>query len=281
MNTMKLNNNIQLPILGFGVYQIPDLEECEASVLHALKTGYRLIDTAESYGNEQAVGYAIKQSGIKREDIFITSKVWIQTEGYAGTMQAFEKTLMNLQTDYLDLYLMHMPYGDYHGSWRAMEDLYKAGKIKAIGVSNFLENRLVDLILTHNVVPAVNQIEMHPFHQQKALRRVMEDYHIQPMAWGPFAEGRKGIFTNDILTSIGEKYNKTAAQVIIRWFREEGLITIPKSVHTERIEENFDVDDFQLSREDIQTIEKLDEKKPLILDIRALNEVYRLHPNSK
>ncbi|MDN6664814.1 MAG: aldo/keto reductase [Tetragenococcus koreensis] len=264
-------------LLGFGVFQMDDLNQCEESVLHALKTGYRLIDTAVAYENEEAVGNAIKRSGINREEIFITSKAWISYDGYKKTLQSFEQTLKKLQTDYLDLYLIHMPLGDYHGTWRAMEELYKAGKIKAIGVCNFLEDRLVDLILSHEIVPAVNQVEMHPFNQQQELRKVMGKYDIKTMAWGPFAEGKNGIFTNEVLVKIGKKYEKSAAQVIIRWFREKGVITIPKSVHLERIEENFQVNDFTLTNEDMEEIGNLDLKHSLILDITSLDEIYRMH----
>lgn len=274
---IELNNGVQIPSLGFGVFQITDLKECEESVLTALKTGYRLIDTAAGYENESAVGNAIKKSGLARKDIFISSKVWITHDGYQETMNSFEQTLEKLQTDYLDLYLVHMPYGDYHGSWRAMEELYRAGKIKAIGVCNFLEDRLTDLILTHEIVPAINQMETHPFNQQKELRQVMNKNKIKLMAWGPFAEGQNNIFTNEVLVEIGKKYDKTAAQVILRWLREEDIIAIPKSVHLNRIKENFAIDDFSLSLADKEKISQLDQAKPLILNITALNEVYRLH----
>ena len=277
MKIIKLNNGVQIPSLGFGVFQITDLKECEESVLSALKTGYRLIDTAAGYENESAVGNAIKKSGLARKDIFISSKVWITHDGYQETMNSFEQTLEKLQTDYLDLYLVHMPYGDYHGSWRAMEELYKAGKIRAIGVCNFLEDRLTDLILTHEIVPAINQMETHPFNQQKELRQVMNKNNIRLMAWGPFAEGQNSIFSNEVLVEIGKKYDKTAAQVILRWLREEDIIAIPKSVHLNRIKENFSIDDFSLSPADKEKISQLDQAKPLILDITALNEVYRLH----
>lgn len=277
MTTTVLNNKVKMPLLGFGVFQITDEKECEESVLHALKTGYRLIDTAACYGNERAVGNAVKKSGIPREEIFISSKVWIQDAGYEKTKTSFEKTLKNLQTDYLDLYLIHMPYGDYYGSWRAMEELYQEGKIKAIGVCNFEKDRLVDLILNNEVVPAVNQIELHPFCQQVELRKVMEEYQIKPMAWAPFAEGVNQIFTNPILSGIGEKYGKTQAQVILRWLNQEGIIAIPKSVHQERIEENFAVDNFNLDKEDMEKIENMDTKNSLILEIRKLEEVYRLY----
>lgn len=277
MTTTVLNNKVKMPLLGFGVFQITDEKECEESVLHALKTGYRLIDTAACYGNERAVGNAVKKSGIPREEIFISSKVWIQDAGYEKTKTSFEKTLKNLQTDYLDLYLIHMPYGDYYGSWRAMEELYQEGKIKAIGVCNFEKDRRVDLILNNEVVPAVNQIELHPFCQQVELRKVMEEYQIKPMAWAPFAEGMNQIFTNPILSGIGEKYGKTPAQVILRWLNQEGIIAIPKSVHQERIEENFAVDNFNLDKEDMEKIENMDTKNSLILEIRKLEEVYRLY----
>ncbi|MBN7275373.1 aldo/keto reductase [Ligilactobacillus pobuzihii] len=277
MKIIKLNNGVQIPSLGFGVFQITDLKECEESVLSALKTGYRLIDTAAGYENESAVGNAIKKSGLDRKDIFISSKVWITHDGYQETMNSFEQTLEKLQTDYLDLYLVHMPYGDYHGSWRAMEELYKAGKIRAIGVCNFLEDRLTDLILTHEIVPAINQMETHPFNQQKELRQVMNKNNIRLMAWGPFAEGQNNIFSNEVLVEIGKKYDKTAAQVILRWLKEEGIIAIPKSVHLNRIKENFSIDDFSLSLSDKEKISQLDQAEPLILNITALNEVYRLH----
>lgn len=277
MDMITLNNGVNMPLLGFGVFQITDEKECEQSVLTALKTGYRMIDTAACYGNERAVGNAIRKSGIARNEIFISSKVWIQDTGYSATKRSFKKTLDNLQTDYLDLYLIHMPYGNYHGSWEAMEELYQDGKIKAIGVCNFLPDRLVDLVLSHKIVPAVNQIELHPYCQQKELRKVMEKYKIKPMAWAPFAEGQKNIFENDLLSAIGRKYNKTPAQVILRWLRQEQIITIPKSVHEERIRQNFEIDDFVLSDDDIKKIDLMDIGKSLILDITSLDEVYRLH----
>ncbi|WP_125590965.1 aldo/keto reductase [Companilactobacillus jidongensis] len=277
MNNIILNNDVEIPSRGFGVFQISDLNECESSVLNALKVGYRLLDTAAAYGNEQAVGNAIERSGIPREDIFISSKVWIQDASYDKTMKSFQKTLDNLQTDYLDLYLIHMPYGDYHGSWRAMEELYKSGKIKSIGVCNFEANRLVDLILTHNIIPAINQVEMHPFWQEKKLRSVMKHYGITTMAWAPFAEGQQGIFSNSILSAIGERYTKTPAQVILRWLYQSNVVAIPKSVHLERMQQNFDIDNFELSDTDMIQIENMDQNKPLILNIHDINEVYRLH----
>lgn len=277
MDTILLNNQVYMPMLGLGVFQITDREACRECVQTALKTGYRLIDTAACYGNERAVGEAVKNSGIPRGELFLTSKVWIQDAGYDSTMHSFEKTLQNLQTDYLDLYLVHMPYGDYHGSWRAMEELYRAKKVKAIGVCNFLEDRLADLILSHEVIPAVNQIELHPFCQQRALRKMMEQYQIRSMAWAPFAEGQDGIFQNPILEGIGALYNKTPAQVILRWMRQSNIITIPKSIHAERIRQNFAVDDFVLSDEDMEKISGMDRGHSLILDVSSLDEVYRLH----
>lgn len=274
---IQLNNGVKMPPLGFGVFQITDQTVCRQSVLTALRTGYRLIDTAACYGNEKAVGEAIRESGLDRKELFLTSKVWIQDAGYEKTMRSFEKTLENLQTDYLDLYLIHMPYGDYHGSWRAMEELYHAGKIRAIGVCNFLPDRLTDLILSHEIIPAINQIELHPFCQQRLLRQVMEQYHITPMAWAPFAEGQNGMFTNPVLTAIGAQYGKSPAQVALRWLRQEGIVAIPKSVHAERIQQNFDVDDFVLSPADMVQISAMDTGHSLILDVPSLNEVYRLH----
>lgn len=277
MNTIQLNNGVTMPLMGLGVFQVTDQQVCKESVLSALKTGYRLIDTAACYGNEKAVGEAVRESGIDRKDLFLTSKVWIQDAGYEKTLRSFEKTLENLNTDYLDLYLIHMPYGDYHGSWRAMEELYRNGKIKAIGVCNFLPDRLTDLILSHEIVPAVNQIELHPFCQQRALRQIMARYGIVPMAWAPFAEGQNGIFSHPVLAEIGKRYGKTPAQVVLRWLRQEGVVAIPKSVHTERIAQNFAVDGFELSPADMVQIGALDTGKPLILDVPNVNEVYRLH----
>ena len=277
MDRIQLNNGVTMPLMGLGVFQVTDQQVCKESVLSALKIGYRLIDTAACYGNEKAVGEAIRESGLDRKELFLTSKVWIQDAGYEKTMRSFEKTLENLGTDYLDLYLIHMPYGDYHGSWRAMEELHRAGKIRAIGVCNFLPDRLTDLILSHEVIPAVNQIELHPFCQQRSLRQVMAQYHIAAMAWAPFAEGQNGIFTHPVLTEIGKQYGKTPAQVVLRWLRQEGVVAIPKSVHAERIAQNFDVDDFTLSAADMVQIGGLDMGKPLILNVPSLNEVYRLH----
>lgn len=277
MKQLQLNNSITMPQLGYGVYQIDDLTQCEQGVLDALQTGYRLIDTAAVYGNETAVGNAIAKSGIDRHDIFISSKVWIQDTGYDQTMASFQKTLDNLQTDYLDLYLVHMPYGDYYGSWRAMQDLYRAGKIRAIGVCNFLPDRLVDLIEAFDIVPAVNQIELHVFSQRRELRDLMTKYRIAPMAWAPFAEGQHNLFTDPTLTAIGDQYGKTPAQVSLRWLQQLGAIAIPKSVHLARIRQNFAINDFALSETDMATIATLDTGNPLILDVATCQEAYRLH----
>ncbi len=277
METIQLNNGVDMPLLGFGVFQITDYDVCEQSVLTALETGYRLIDTAACYGNERAVGTAVRKSGIAREDLFLCSKVWIQDAGYEKTRASFEKTLSNLQTDYLDLYLVHMPYGDYHGSWAAMEELHKERKIRAIGVCNFLPDRLVDLILSHHITPAVNQIELHPFCQQAKIRQTMDKYQIQAMAWAPFAEGRKNIFNNEKLAEIGRKYGKSPSQVILRWLAQNKIVAIPKSVHADRIQQNFAVDDFELSPSDMGQIKEMDMHQSMILEIQNLDEVHRLH----
>ncbi len=277
MDYIELNNGVSMPLEGFGVFQVTDEAECERSVLAALEAGYRLIDTAACYGNERAVGRALGASGVPRSEAFLVSKVWIQGAGYERTMASFERTLENLGTDYLDLYLIHMPYGDYHGSWRAMEKLLSQGRVRAIGVCNFLPDRLADLILTHDVVPQVNQIELHPFCQQRVLRGLMAHYDIAPMAWAPFAEGQRGIFSNETLAAVGARYGKTPAQVILRWLRQEGVVAIPKSVHAQRIAENFDVDDFALTAGDLAQIDAMDERRPLILDVDDVREAYRLH----
>ena len=268
MQSVSLNNGVQMPILGFGVFQVKDLAECERSVVDAIATGYRLIDTAASYGNEEAVGKAIKRSGVTREDLFITTKLWIQSDGYNGTKRAFENSLKRLQLDYLDLYLMHQPLGDVYGEWRAMQDLYKEGRVKAIGVSNFQPDRLIDLIVHHEIVPAVNQIETHPFHQQIETQQFLQENNVQIESWGPFAEGKNNIFHNELLASIGKKYNKSIAQVILRWLTQRGIIAIPKSVRKERMEENFNVFDFELSANDLETIKTLDTKESLFFDHR-------------
>lgn len=277
MDKLTLNNQVTIPLTGLGVYQINNLDECEHTVLNALKIGYRLIDTAACYGNEKAVGNAIKKSQIPREDIFISSKVWIQDAGYQKTKQSFVKTLENLQTDYLDLYLIHMPFGDYHGSWQAMEELYASGKIKAIGVCNFLPDRLVDLILSHNIIPAVNQIELHLLCQQQELLKLMKKYDIKPMAWAPFIEGKEKIFENPLLISLAKKYNKTTAQIILKWLRQNNIISIPKSTNYTHLQENIQLNNFTLTAEELDALTQLDKKHSIILDLHDINEVYRLH----
>ena len=268
MQKVTLNNGVEMPILGFGVFQVKDLKECERSVVDAIETGYRLIDTAQSYENEEAVGKAIKRSSIPREELFITTKLWIQSDGYEGTKKAFEASLKKLQLDYLDLYLIHQPYGDVYGEWRAMQELYWEKKVRAIGVSNFHPDRLIDLIVHNEVVPAVNQIETHPFHQQIETQQFLKENGVQIESWGPFAEGKNNIFQNELLLSIGKKYNKTIAQVILRWLTQRGVIAIPKSVRKERMEENFNSLDFQLSGEDMDAIKSLDTKASLFFDHR-------------
>jgi 2,5-diketo-D-gluconate reductase A len=268
MKSVKLNNGVEMPILGFGVFQVKDLEECERSVVDAIQTGYRLIDRAQSYENEEAVGKALKRSGVTREELFITTKLWIQSNGYEGTKKAFENSLKRLQLDYVDLYLMHQPLGDVYGEWRAMQDLYKEGKIRAIGVSNFHPDRLIDLIIHNEIVPAVNQIETHPFHQQIETQKFLQENNVQIESWGPFAEGRNNIFHNELLLSIGKKYEKSIAQVILRWLTQRGVIAIPKSVRKERIEENFNIFDFELTEKDMNEIKQLDTKASLFFDHR-------------
>ena len=268
MKTVKLNNGIEMPILGFGVFQVTDPKECENSVIDAIETGYRLIDTAASYMNEVAVGNAVKRSGIEREELFITTKLWVQDTGYDKTKQAFEKSLNKLQLDYLDLYLIHQPYGDVHGSWRAMEELYKNGKVKAIGVSNFQPDRIMDIISFNKIVPAVNQIETHPFNQQIETQKFLTENKVQIESWGPFAEGRNNIFSNDLLVSLAGKYQKSVAQIILRWLTHRGVVAIPKSVKKERIKENYNIFDFELSAEEMETIKTLDKKASSFFDHR-------------
>ena len=268
MQTVQLNNGVEMPILGFGVFQVSDQMECERSVQEAILAGYRLIDTAASYLNEEAVGKAIKNIGLPREDLFITTKLWIQDTGYENTKKAFEKSLKKLQLEYLDLYLIHQPYGDVHGSWRAMEDLYGQGRIRAIGVSNFQPDRLMDLMVFNKIKPAVNQIETHPFHQQMEAHKFLQEHGVQHQSWGPFAEGRNNIFQNELLLSIGKKYQKSIAQVIIRWLTQRGIVAIPKSVRKDRIAENFNIFDFRLSEADMQLIHTLDQNVSAFFDHR-------------
>jgi len=268
MQKVILNNGVEMPILGFGVYQIQDENECEQAVYEAIMAGYRLIDTAASYLNEEAVGRAIKRSGVPREEIFITTKLWVQDAGYENTKKAFVKSLERLQLDYLDLYLIHQPFGDVYGSWGAMEELYREGKIRAIGVSNFHTDRLVDLIIHNEITPAVNQVETHPFCQQVESAKLMKEYNVQIESWGPFAEGKNNMFQNEILVSIAKKYNKSVAQVILRWLTQRGVVAIPKSVRKERIIENFNIFDFELSHEDMEKIATLDTKESLFFSHR-------------
>lgn len=268
MQTVKLNNGIEMPILGFGVFQIPDAAECEKSVLDAIEVGYRLIDTAASYQNEEAVGNALKNSDVPREELFITTKLWIQSDGYEGTKRAFETSLNKLQLDYLDLYLIHQPFGDVYGEWRAMEEFYKAGKVRAIGVSNFHPDRLMDLMVHHEIVPAVNQVETHPFNQQIDNQQFMVENGVQIESWGPFAEGKNDLFHNELLASIGKKYGKSIAQVVLRWLTQRGVVAIPKSVRKERMAENFNSLDFEFSAEDMEAIKTLDLKTSAFFDHR-------------
>lgn len=267
MEKVKLNNGIEMPVLGLGVMQIMG-EECEAAVINALEAGYRLFDTAELYGNEQAVGNAIKRSGIPREELFITTKFGSKEAGYEKTKAAFQKSIEALQLDYVDLYLIHQPFGDIFGSWRAMQDLYNEGKIKAIGVCNFLPDRLMDLITNSGFTPAVNQIETHPFQQQIENQQFLQDNNVQIEAWSPFAEGMRDIFNNEVLAAIAVKYNKTVAQVILRWLTQRGVVAIPKSSHKERMIENISIFDFKLSDEDIQRIQTLDTKQSMYFNHR-------------
>ncbi|MEB2290687.1 aldo/keto reductase [Priestia megaterium] len=276
MQTVTLNNGVEMPLLGFGVYQIDDEDVCEESVYNALMEGYHLIDKAAVYENEEAVGRAIKRSGVPREGIFITTKLWIQDAGYESAKKAFETSLRKLQLDYLDLYLIHMPFGDVYGSWRAMEELYREGKIKAIGVSNFLNDRLIDLIVHHEIVPAVNQVETHVFTQQVENAQFMKVHDVQIESWGPFAEGKNNIFNNGTLVSIAEKHHKSVAQVALRWLMQRGIVAIPKSVHKERIIENFNIFNFELSEEDMQKIATLDTKESLILSLHEPENVAHL-----
>jgi len=275
---VTLNNGVEMPILGFGVFQISDAEECERSVYEAIQTGYRLIDTAAAYGNEEAVGRAIKRGGVAREELFVTTKLWIQDAGYESAKKAFERSLRWLQLDYLDLYLIHQPFGDVYGAWRAMEELYREGRVRAIGLSNFQPDRVMDLILHHQVVPTVNQIETHPFNQQIETQKFLQDNKVQIESWGPCAEGKHNIFQNELLLSLAAKYRKNVAQIILRWLTQRGVVAIPKSVRKERIAENFNVFDVELSPEDMDAIVALDTKRSSFFDhrdpkmVKALSE---------
>jgi diketogulonate reductase-like aldo/keto reductase len=266
--SVTLNNGVEMPILGFGVFQVPDPAECERSVRDAIDVGYRLLDTAASYGNEEAVGAAIKNHGIDRSELFVTTKLWVQDASYEGAKAAFERSINKLGLDYLDLYLIHQPYGDVYGAWRAMEELHKAGRIRAIGLSNFYPDRLVDFVLHNEVKPAVNQIEIHPFHQQTDAVKILEEYGVQPEAWGPFAEGKNGLFTNEVLQPIADKHGKSIAQVVLRWLTDRGIVAIPKSVRKERMAQNFDIFDFDLDTGDLDAIAKLDQNASSFFDHR-------------
>ncbi len=258
MEYVTLNNGIKMPLEGFGVFQVPDPAQCEQAVLDAIASGYRLIDTAAAYMNEEAVGKAIAKCNVPREELFITTKLWVQDAGYEEAKKAIQTALDKLGLDYLDLYLIHQPMGDYVGAYRAMEEAYKEGKLRAIGVCNFYPARLADLCETVDVIPAVNQVELHPFFQQENALALMKEYNVTPEAWGPFAEGNHGIFTHPVLTKIGEKYGKSAAQVALRWNVQRGVVVIPKSVHKERMEQNMNIWDFKLSDEDMAEIAALD-----------------------
>ena len=268
-----LNNGVEMPLLGFGVFQVTDLEECERSVCDALAVGYRLLDTAASYGNEEAVGRAIKRSGVPRDEVFVTTKLWIADAGYDGAQRAFERSLQRLGLDELDLFLIHQPYGDVYGAWRAMEELCRQGRVRAIGVSNFFPDRVMDFLMHHEVAPAVDQIETHPFHQQVETQAFLLDNGVQIEAWGPFAEGRNDIFHNSVLRSIAEEHSRTVAQVILRWLTQRGVVAIPKSVRRERMEENFQVFDFDLTPEDMDAIAKLETGASSFFDHRDPNMV--------
>lgn len=277
MEYVTLNNGIKMPMEGFGVFQVPDPSQCEQAVIDAIECGYRLIDTAAAYMNEEAVGAAIAKSGVPREELFITTKLWVQDASYEGAKQAVKASLKKLGTDYIDLYLIHQPLGDYIGAYRAMEEMYKEGILKAIGVCNFYPHRLLDLCETVDIIPAVNQVELHPFFAQENAIELMKQYGITPEAWGPFAEGNHGIFTHPVLTEIGNKYGKTAAQVALRWNIQRGVVVIPKSVHKERMEQNFDVWDFTLDDSDMEKIAALDLGKSEIVDHTDCGFIKMLH----
>ena len=276
VQSIRLNNGVSMPMEGFGVFQIPE-EHCEQAVRDAITAGYRLIDTASSYQNEKAVGRAIRSCGFPREELFITTKAYIQQMGYEKTKEAFAQSLDNLGLTYLDLYLIHMPFGDYYGSWRALEELYQAGRIRAIGICNFLPDRLLDLCYNAKILPQINQIERHPHYQRAEDLALMQELHVQPEAWAPFAEGLKGMFTEPILLEIAQKYGKTPAQIILRWNGQQGVIVIPKSVHKERMEENLAIWDFALDDGDMAQIALLDQNCPSMLDTRKVSEVKRVY----
>jgi 2,5-diketo-D-gluconate reductase A len=276
MKYVELNNGVKMPILGYGVFQIPDHEQCEKCVLDAIEVGYRLIDTAQGYGNEVAVGNAIRKCGVPREELFITTKIWISSYGYENAKKSIEGSLERLQLDYVDLLLIHQPFNDYYGTYRAMEELYKEGKLRAIGVSNFYPDRLIDLIKYNEVVPAVNQVETHVFNQQVKAREIMKKYGVQIQAWAPFAEGKNNLFSNETLNAIGDKYNKSSAQVALRYLIQIGVSVIPKTVNKERMKQNIDVFDFELSNEDMDAIAALDRGETLFFSHSDPEQVERL-----
>ena len=280
MKFVELNNGVKMPQLGFGVFQVPDLKECEQAVLDAIDSGYRLIDTAAAYHNEEAVGAAIKKSGVAREELFITSKLWVSDASYERAKKGIETSLNKLGLDYIDLYLLHQPYGDVIGAWKALEEAYHAGKIRAIGVSNFYADQLKNLILTCDVKPVINQIEVNPWYQQKQEIKLNQAEDIRVEAWAPFAEGKHNIFQNEVLAEIGQKYGKANGQVILRWLMQRGIVVIPKSVHKNRMEENFDVFDFELSDEDMQTIAKLDKNESQFFDHRDPETIEQIFGSS-
>ncbi len=277
VENVKLNNGVMMPLEGFGVFQIPDLAECERVAIEAIRQGYRLIDTAAAYQNEEAVGAAIAKSGVPREELFITTKLWVQDISYEAAGTAFERSLQKLGLDYLDLYLIHQPMGDFFGAWRRLEDLHRAGKIRAIGVSNFYPAVLANFCETVEIKPMVNQVELHPFFQQEAALATMKEYGVVPQAWGPLAEGKHGIFTHPVLTKIGEKYGKTAAQVALRWNTQRGVSILPKSARAERIAVNLDIWDFALNEAEMAEIAKLDLGHSEIVDHRSPAFVRFLH----
>ncbi len=258
MEYVTLNNGVKMPIIGFGVYQITDMAECERIVEEAIKAGYRSFDTSAAYFNEEAVGRAISKSGVPREEFFITTKLWVQDASYEAAKGAYQASLDRLGLDYLDLYLIHQPFGDYYGAWRAMEELYEDGKVRAIGVSNFDDARLADLIINNKVTPALNQVETHPFFQQKIAIETMKKYGVQIESWGPFAQGGKSIFTNPTLIEIAETHGKSVGQVVLRWHIQRGVVVIPKSTNSDRMKQNLDVFDFELTNEDMEKIAALD-----------------------
>lgn len=271
-----LNNGVKMPLLGFGVFQVPDAAECQRSVLEALRVGYRLLDTAAAYQNEQAVGNALRESGVARDELFVTTKLWVEDAGYEKTKRAFDRSMQRLGVDVLDLYLIHQPYGDVHGSWRAMQELFADGRVRAIGVSNFHPDRVMDLIVHNEVKPAVNQIETHPFYQQVEAQQFLREAGVQHQSWGPFAEGKKDIFKNELLGSIATRHGKSIAQVILRWLLQRGIVSIPKSVRPERIAENFDIFDFELRADEMLIIPSLDTKTSSFFDHRDPKMVKRL-----